>query len=123
MADKILPGLILLTYRGKVLLMNKKNSAIDDEKHPWCFIGAVKKDNESFEAAISRRVENETGIKIENIKRLSSFCYYAMLTDDNVNNMKRSENQLLDFFKPVEVRKLPLSRSTEAVFLKHSALI
>lgn len=123
MADKIIPSLILLTYRGKVLLMNRKNSAIDDELHPWCFIGAVRQENESFEKAISRRVESETGIKIGNIKHISGFCYYAILTDDNVNNMKREENQLLDFFKPMEVKKLILTRSTEEVFLKHFSLI
>lgn len=123
MADKILPSLILLTYKGKALLMNKKNSAVDEEKHPWSFIGGVREKNESFEKALARRVEKEAGIKIDNIEHLSEFCYRATLTDDNVNKMKRAENQLLDFFNPAEVKKLLLSRTSEALFQKHSALI
>lgn len=123
MADKILPSLILLTYKGKALLMNKRNSAVDEEKHPWCFIGGVRDKNESFEKALARRVEKEAGIKIENIEHLSEFYYHASLTDDNVNKMKRADNQLLDFFNPAEVKKLLLSRASEALFLKHSALI
>lgn len=123
MADKILPGLILLTYKGKALLMNKKNSAIDDEKHPWCFIGATKEKNESFEKAMIRRVEKETGIKIENIEHLSELCYHANLTDDNVNKMERAENQLLDFFNIVELKKLSLTHASEELVVKHGYLI
>ena len=123
MADNILPSLILLTYKGKALLMNKKNSAIDNESHPWCFIGAVSEKNEPIEKAVTRRVQKETGIKIENIQHISELAYHASLTDDNVNEIKRSENQLLDFFNPNEVRKLLLTRATEALFNKHLALI
>jgi len=39
--DGMSPGLILLTYKGKVLLMHKQNSVIDEEKHPWSFISGV----------------------------------------------------------------------------------
>ena len=123
MAEHILPSIILLTYKGKALLVNRKNSPIDEEKHPWSFIGGVKEKNESFENAMTRRVEKETGIKIQNIKQISEHCYHAILTDDNVNNMRREENQLLDFFNPAEVRKLLLSRTTQTVFQKHIALI
>ena len=71
MAEHILPSIILLTYKGKALLVNRKNSPIDEEKHPWSFIGGVKEKNESFENAMTRRVEKETGIKIQNIKQIS----------------------------------------------------
>ncbi len=106
-------GLILLTYKGKVLLMYKQKSVIDEEKHPWCFIGGVKKEKESFEDTIKRRVEEEAGIKIENIECVSKLRYHARLTDDHVNKIKRAENQLLDFFNPKELKKLYLSKSTE----------
>ena len=119
MDDKISPSLILLTYKGKVLLMHKTNSPSDKEKHPWCFIGAVKEKKESFEIAMSRRVEKEMGIKIEKVEFVSESCYHARLTDDNVNKIERAENQLLNFFTLKESKKLFLSRSTQQFISKH----
>src|SRR3989344_9505214 len=123
MDNKISPVSILLTYKGKVLLMHKKNGPTDEEKHAWCFIGGVKEDRESFENAMSRRVEKEAGIKIENVEFVSESCYHARLTDDNVNKIQRAENQLLDFFTLGEVKKLFLSNTTAQFISKHSALI
>ena len=123
MDDKISSSLILLTYKGKALLMHKRNGPMDEEKHAWCFIGGIKESMESFENAMSRRVENETGIKIENVEFVSESCYHARLTDDNVNKIERGENQLLDFFTLKELRKLFLSNSTAQFILKHGALI
>ena len=120
---KISPSLILLTYKGKVLLMHKQASVIDPEIHPWSFIGGIKKREESFENALTRRVETEMGIKIEEIEFVSEFCYHARLTDDNVNKIKRAENQLLDFFTLKEVKKLYLSNPTQQFILKHGTLI
>lgn len=123
MDNKISPSLILLTYKDKVLLMYKRNSAIDEEKHAWCFIGGVKEKEESFENAMSRRVEKETGIKIEKIEFVSKSCYHAKLTDDNVNKIKRAEGQLLDFFTLKELKKLFLSYPTQRFISKHGAAL
>ena len=123
MDDKIFPSLILLTYKGKVLLMHKQDSVIDEGKHPWCLIGGIKEKRESFENAMSRRVEKEMGIKIEKVEYVSEFCYHARLTDDNVNKIQRAENQLLDFFTLKEVGNLFLSNTTAQFISKHSALI
>jgi 8-oxo-dGTP pyrophosphatase MutT (NUDIX family) len=116
-------GLILLTYKGKVLLMHKEKSVIDEEKHPWCLIGGIRQANESFEQTLRRRVQNETGIKIEKVEAVSEFYYHASLTDDNVNKMQRKEHQLLDFFTPRELSKLFLANSTQQFISKHSNLI
>jgi ADP-ribose pyrophosphatase YjhB (NUDIX family) len=121
--DGLSSSLILLTYKGKVLLMHKQKSVIDEEKHPWCLIGGIRGKKESFEQALSRRVEKETGVKIENVEFVSEFCYHANLTDDNVNKMQRAENQLLDFFTPRELNKLFLANSTQDFILKHGNLI
>jgi NADH pyrophosphatase NudC (nudix superfamily) len=115
--------LILLTYKGKVLLMHKQESVIDQEKHPWCFISGVRAKKESFETTLLRRVEFEMGIKIENVEYVSDFCYHAKLTDDNVNKIQRRENQLLDFFSPKELRNLFLSHPTKEFISKHRDLI
>lgn len=123
MDPKISPGLILLTYKGKALLMYKSNGPIDEEKHPWCFIGGIKTEKESFEKAMTRRVQRETGIKIEKVEFVSEFCYHARLTDDNVNKIERAENQLLDFFTLAESKKLFLSRTTTQFISKHGNLI
>jgi len=116
-------GLILLTYKGKVLLMHKRNGPGDEEQHPWTFIGVILDKKESFENALAKRVKKETGIKIENIEFISESYYHARLTDDNVNNIERGENQLLDFFSPKEVAKLLLSKPTSQFLSKHSTLI
>ena len=121
--DRISPGLILLTYKGKVLLMHKQDSVIDEEKHPWSFISGVKDKTESFEKTLIRRVRKEAGIKIENIEFVSEFCYHARLTDDNVNQMKRGENQLLDFFDLKQAKKLFLSSETAKFITNHASLI
>ena len=123
MDDKTPTCLILLTYKGKALLMYKTDSAIDTDQHEWCFIGGEKNGEESFEEAMARRVEKEASIKIDEVEFVSKNCYHARLTDDNVNNIKREERQLLDFFNLREVQKLPLSESTRQFVSKHSALI
>lgn len=116
-------GSILLTYKGKVLLMHKSSSSIDKEKHAWCLIGGIKDRKESFESAMSRWVEKEMGIKVDKVEYVSESCYHARLTDDNVNKIQRAENQLLDFFTLGEVKKLFLSNTTSQFISKHSALI
>lgn len=123
MTDVNSAGLILLTYKGKVLLMHKEKSVIDEEKHPWCTIGGIRHAKESFEETLQRRVENETGIKIKNVEHISDSYYHASLTDDNVNKMQRKEHQLLDFFTPRELNKLFLANSTQDFIAKHSDLI
>lgn len=119
----MLQSLIFLTYKGKALLMNKKMDAIDAEKHPWCFIGGIKGEKESFENALTRRVEKEMGIKISNVTYLSKYCYHADLTDDDVNNIERSENQTLDFFSLRELKQLFVSTTTAQFMSQHSNLI
>lgn len=121
--DDTSSSLILLTYKGKALLMHKQKSVIDEEKHPWSFIGGIKENKESFEHAMSRRVEKEMGIKIENVEYVSELCYHARLTDDNVNKIQRAENQLLDFFTLKELKNLFLSSLTVQFISKHSGLI
>lgn len=103
--------------------MSKAKSPIDKEKYPWCLIGGIREKKESFESAMVRQVEKEAGIKIEKVEFVAESCYHARLTDDNVNNIERSENQLLDFFSLGELKKLFLSDTTEQFMLKHSKLV
>lgn len=121
--DNSSSGLILLTYKGKVLLMHKQNSVIDQENHPWGLISCIKEKTQTFEVILAKRVQKEMGIKINNVECVSEFYYHARLTDDNVNQITRSENQLLDFFTPKEVDKLFLSSQTANFLAEHKNLI
>lgn len=123
MDDNNPQSLILLTYKGKVLLMHKQNGPGDEEKHAWSFIGGTCERKESFESALARRVEKEAGIKIEKVEFVAESCYHARLTDDNVNQIKRAENQLLDFFSLKELKKLFLSKATAQFISKHATLL
>ena len=123
MDDKSSTGLILLTYKGKALLMYKTNSPVDEEIHEWCFISGKKDDRESLEEALLRKVEKEASIKVDGVELVSENFYHARLTDDNVNQIKRGERQLLDFFTLVEMQKLHLEASTKSFISKFGNLI
>jgi hypothetical protein len=123
MDDKISLNLILLTYKGKALLMYRSDSAIDDKQHDWSFIGERNSMGKSTKEAIKKRVEKETGIRVEKVEYLSDSFYYTQLTDDDVNNIKRDECQLLDFFTLNDIQKLQLSYQTKQFVQKYGNLI
>ncbi|OGH15433.1 MAG: hypothetical protein A3E68_03255 [Candidatus Levybacteria bacterium RIFCSPHIGHO2_12_FULL_39_39] len=116
-------NMIVLTYKGKILLMNKSTDPTDEKKHPWSLISGAKGQEESVKMILTRRVKKEMGIVISNIKFMSEFCYHAELTDDHVNHIERAEGQLLDFFTLKEVEKLFLSSQTKKIISKHSSVL
>ena len=124
-------GLILLTYKGKVLLMHRNAKPSTLEIKDWCFIGGVKEEHKSSKETICRDVERETSIKLEEVELLSDrlysdekkHFYHAELTDENVNDIKREEGQTLDFFTLRELERLNLSASTKSFVLKHRDLL
>lgn len=131
MLNNIDASLILLTYKGKVLLMHRNVLPNILQINDWSFIGGAKEKNKSFEETISRDVERETSIKLEKVELLSEpvnddnrkHFYYAKLTDKNVNDIKRSEGQTLDFFNLRELDRLNLSASTKLFVVKHRDLL
>jgi len=123
MDDKKTTGYILLTYKNKVLLMYKSNSSIDEEKHEWTLLETVKKGNESIKKALARLVFQEAGIKLVNIDFIEDNFYHSRLTDNHVNNIKRDELQLLNFFSKNELNNLNLSNITKDFLAKHNNLI
>ncbi len=102
--------------------MNKSDGPMDTVAHAWTVIEGVFNTKE-LEQALVRKVEREMGIKIEKIERLSEGYFHAQLTDENVNNIERSEGQLLDFFAPRELDNLILSQATSQFISKHAELI
>ena len=126
--NKVDAGLIILTYKGKMLLMHRSLRPAIFEQKIWSLIGCEKTKNESCEEAIAREVEGEISIKLDAVELLFSlfdedrkkYLYHAELTDDNVNNIKREDGQSLEFFTPKELRKLVLTDSTKLFLSKHS---
>lgn len=99
------------------------NSAIDTEKHEWKLIGGERKAKESPIDALSRMVKSEANIKINEVKQVSDNFYHAKLTDKNVNEIQRSEGQLLDFFTPSDLQKLKMDSKTRDFTLEFGNLI
>lgn len=99
--------------------MHKQKGPMDDQEYPWSFISGLPEKRESLEKALIKRVEKEMGIKIENIEFVADYYYHARLTDDNVNNIVRSANQLLDFFSLKDLKKLNLSLETREFIAKY----
>ena len=132
MGKKIDSGIILLTYKGKVLLTMMRDSRQALLKQgTWSFICGLKEGNESLEESIVREVKGETHITLFGVEFLSSqlyedrtnYLYHAALTDDNVNNIERDEGRSLDFFSVQELEKLPLTPSTKLFIEKHKDLL
>ena len=103
--------------------MHEQINPNDQVQHAWSFIAGPRDKNEAHEIALSRRVKKEIGIKVEKIRYISESCYYARLTDDDVNKIVRTDGKLLDFFSPKELKKLSLTHSTEEFITRHGALI
>ncbi|MBI2430606.1 MAG: NUDIX hydrolase [Candidatus Levybacteria bacterium] len=124
-------SIILLTYKGKVLLMHKDYILATLGEDPWHFIFGVKEKNESFEETIKREVEKETGIQLKSVDFLSSlddsvekkYFYHTHLTDDNVNNIVRRDGKILGFFSLKELDTLSLSLATKLLIRRHRDLL
>lgn len=103
--------------------MQKGIGALDTNFNEWCLISVYGKTNEVIKESLLKEVKKETNIRVERIDLVSKNYYIAKLTDDNVNNIKRDEFQLLNFFTPDEARKIPLTYSTKQFLRNHSHLI
>jgi hypothetical protein len=116
-------GLILLTYKNKILLMHKQNGVLDPDRHPWNLITVAKNKNFTLDISLKNQVHKEMGIIIENIEIISENYYHSRLTDKNVNSIQRSEHQLLDFFTLKETEKLYLSDEASKFILAYPELV
>ncbi|HLD01777.1 MAG TPA: NUDIX domain-containing protein [Patescibacteria group bacterium] len=123
-------SVILLTYKGKILLITQNNNQLRPTQETWCFISGVKEDSQSFEEAIVRRVANLTHIELPQVELLSrwvyrerkKYFYRAQLTDKDVNNIFRDEWQAIDFFTAQEIGKMQLTNLTKIFMEKHKDL-
>lgn len=124
-------SIILLTYKGKILLMHKDYILETLDANPWHFISGIKDKNATSEEAIAREVKRETSIDLPSVEFLGSldeedrkkYFYHATLTDENVNNMVHRDGKILGFFSVKELDSLLLSLSTKLLISRHRAIL
>ena len=119
---------IILTYKGKVLVMHTENNPLLLNEVVWRFIGRNREKGKTMEETILREVEKQTGIRLESIELLSTVeedsiqkhFYHGRLTDTQVNNMNRDQGQTIQFYSMRELEKIPLSPSTKKFIAQHN---
>jgi ADP-ribose pyrophosphatase YjhB (NUDIX family) len=119
---------IILTYKGKVLVMHTENNPLLLNEVVWRFIGRNREKGKSMEETILREVEKQTGIKLSHVEFLSTIeeddtqkhFYHGRLTDSNVNNMNRDQGQTIQFYSMRELEKIPLTPATKKFISQHS---
>lgn len=119
--------LILLTYKGKILLLQRENIINTQNIHAWHFIKKMRVNDAPAESAIIQEVRNETHVLLDKVTLISKVTYgntiqylfHSQLSDKNVNNIKRGEGRLLQFFGLNEVNKLQIQPSTKMFFLNN----
>jgi hypothetical protein len=123
--------LILLTYKGKVLLTFQESIPFKFKDEVWQCIGGVKPENATEQEAIIKLVEKEIGIRLDSVellskqlrKNLTENFYWAKLTDGNVNSIKREEGKLINFYSVSELKTLALTAPTSYLFSKHAEIL
>ena len=123
--------LILLTYKGKVLLLQQDDILHQFSNNEWHFIEKIKEKNKSIIETIIQEVERETNIKLDSVSFILSVLhndrmenlFHARLTDKNVNNIQRAEGRVLSFFTVQELKKLKLRSSTQLILSEYNTLI
>jgi ADP-ribose pyrophosphatase YjhB (NUDIX family) len=131
MLQKHNESLILLTYKEKILLMIKNYVFNSGLKKTWSLIGGEKKNDESLEKTILRKIKEEMKIEISEIKFLlvapsenkNTYFYHGKLTDNNVNLIERSEGQELQFFDLKELNKIHLANSADLFFTQNRDIV
>jgi ADP-ribose pyrophosphatase YjhB (NUDIX family) len=124
MLQKLNESLVLLTYKEKILLTIRNYVINSGAQRTWSLIGGEKKNDESLEKTIIRRIKEEMKIEIDGIKFLlvnssenkDTYFYHGKLTDNNVNLIERSEGQELQFFDLKELNKIHLANSADLFF-------
>lgn len=120
--------IIILTYKGKILIMHTENNPLLLNEVVWRFIGRNKEKGKSMEETILREVDRQIGIKLPKVEFLSTIkddltqkhFYHGKLTDTQVNNMDREKGQTIQFYSLRELEKIPLSPTTRNFINQHS---
>lgn len=137
MTSKTDTSLIILTYKGKVLLrLHNTDPSIlsiqSNSKHNvWSFFSVTREKNKTLKASILAKVEQETGLRLLNAEFLldaivdleNKHFYHASLNDDNVNSIQRENGATLQFFAIKELGGLNLTAPTKMFVVENNALM
>ena len=123
--------LIILTYKGKILLLQQDDVLNNLPHNDWHFIERIKEKNKTPQETIMREVKRQTEVKLSEVSfvaRISrngnmTYLFHARLNDNNVDNLKRDEGKLLQFFTLQELKRLRLKESTKLFLPEYSAII
>ncbi len=113
---------VLLTYKGKILLITPDvNLETGVSVKPWSLIGGQTINKETSKQVIQRKIKSATKLDFENIELLPSKnknrnFFYIELTDNQVNSIERRDNEKLEFFTLKELDKLNLNETTALLF-------
>lgn len=120
---------ILLTYKGKILLLSKENKLDILPYNPWGFIEKQTEKTISGKDTLIREVLKEAKIKLSDLTPISSssiedgheYVFHAHLSDLEVNSIERSDDSLMQFYSLSELQKLNLQESTKFIFTKYKS--
>jgi hypothetical protein len=121
---------ILLTYKGKILLLQQENVLPTDFDNKWHFIKKAKVKDASAEKTIIQEVYKETHIQLDTVTLIAKkvhetkihYLFHAQLSDQHVNSIIRGERRLLQFFRLQELLKLQTQPSTKLFLLDDTTL-
>lgn len=120
---------VVLTYKGKILLLSPDIPSVNPTKFLWGFISGQKTASESSIQTIHRKVKQATKLDLKNIKLVSvesseSECiYHGELSDIDVNSIERKEGLRLEFYTLRELQKLNLTEDTEGFLNDHKETV
>jgi len=121
---------IVLTYKGKMLLLSPDTPQISPSQYAWDLIGGRYTDTESSEQSIQRKIKHITKLDLKNIKLLASklqnrneCIYHGELSDSDVNSMQRREGQRLEFYTLTELEKLTLSHAAAGLLAEYKEAV
>lgn len=124
-------SLVILTYKGRILLILRDNNPEVVSPNHWAVPGGVKEINETFEQTALREIKEELNIDLKNLKFLVELkyldrfkkLYFSTLSEAQVKEIILYEGQKFDFFTPEEASHLLLARSTKLFFDSYLHLI
>lgn len=122
-------SVILLTYKGKILLMVNNYRSPNSPQNIWGMVESRKRLSESFLDAIVRKTKEEMKIQLRNVSFLFKvefsdgvvYFSHGKLTDDDVNCIERREGHEIWFFAPSEILKLQLAPFTDSFFAEYKS--
>lgn len=114
METKAITGVrVIPIYNSKCLFHLRDDKPTIAHPNTWSFISGGIEAGESFEEAMRRECREELGINPNDLRYLGrshvSACFYAYLSEEEVNNLVLGEGQEIRFFDPDEMTALHMT--------------